>query len=261
MNAFVTLAGCRRPCGSVQAELIKLSTTRSPIWSAVVAAVLSLGIAAIQPAATLSSDALPPERAAVGVVTFAVPVLMILAAMTVTGEYRTGMIRTTFMAIPHRSRVLGAKALITAAFAGVFAAAMVIASLLVAGALAEGQIGARMSLTNAEAWRPVGAVALYAALGAVLAVGLATLLRYAAAVIAVLLLMPFVIEPLFGSLPRIGERVGPLLPFANAYAFTGVPWFGSFAPSWGPLASLSYFAGVVALIYAAAVFAINRRDP
>ena len=257
----MTLVGCRRPCGSVAAERIKLSTTRSPIWSAVVAAVLSLGIAALQPAATLSNDPLPPARAAVGVVTFAVPVLMILAAMTVTGEYRTGMIRTTFMATPHRTRVLGAKALTTAVFAGVFAAAMVIASLLVARSMATGQIGDRLSLARAEAWRPVGAVGVYAALGAVLAVGLAVLLRYAAGVIAVLLLMPFVIEPLLGSAPRIGEHVGPLLPFANAWAFTGVPWFGAFPPSWGALGSLLYFTGVVAAIYLAAVFVINRRDP
>ena len=246
---------------TVAAERIKLSTTRSPIWSAVIAAMLSLGIAALQPAATLSDEPLPPERAAVGVVTFAVPVLMILAAMTITGEYRSGMIRTTFMATPHRSRVLGAKALITAVFAGVSAAGMVIASLLVARALANGQVGARLPLTHAEAWRPVGAVGLYAALGAVLAVGLAVLLRYAAAVIAVLLLMPFVIEPLLGSMPRIGEHVGPLLPFANAWAFTGVPWFGAFPPSWGPLGSLLYFTVVVAAIYLAAVFVINRRDP
>lgn len=246
---------------TLTAERIKLSTTRSPIWSVVVAAVLSLGIAAIQPAATLSSDPLPPERAAVGVVTFAVPVLMILAAMTVTGEYRTGMIRTTFMATPHRTRVLGAKALLTAVFAGVVAAALVVGSLLVARAIADGQIGARMSLACPDAWRLVGAVGLFAALAAILAVGLAVLLRYAAAVVAALLLTPFVIEPLFGSLPRIGEHVGLWLPFANAYAFTGVPWIGTYPPSWGPLASLLYFTAVVAMVYVAAVFAINRRDP
>jgi ABC-2 type transport system permease protein len=246
---------------TLAAERIKLSTTRSPWWSAGLAAVLSLGLAAIQPFATFSNSPLPPERAAVGVATFGVPVLMILAATTITGEYRTGMIRPTFMATPNRTRVLCAKAVIAAAFAGVFAAAMVIASIALAGALATGQIGDRMSLSHADAWRAVGAVGVYALLGAVLAVSLGVLLRHAAAVIALLLLMPFVIEPLLGSTPRVGQRVGPLLPFTNAYAFTGVPWYSGVQLWWGALGSLLYFTGVVAAVFVAAAFVIHRRDP
>lgn len=246
---------------TVAAERIKLSTTRSPVWSAGVAVVLSLGLAAIQPAASFSDSPLPPERAAIGVATFGVPVLMILAAMTITGEYRTGMIRTTFMATPNRTRVLCAKAGIAALVAGLFAAVMVIASIAVARALANEHVGARLSLTHAETWRPVGAVGLYAALGAVLAIGLGVLLRYVAAVIAVLLLMPFVIEPLLGSTPRVGEHVGPLLPFTNAYEFTGVSWFSASPLWWGPLGALVYFTSVVAVVFMAAVVMINRRDP
>jgi ABC-2 type transport system permease protein len=242
-------------------ERIKLSTTRSPVWSAALAVALSLGLAAIQPAASFSDSPLPPERAAIGVATFGVPVLMILAAMTITGEYRTGMIRTTFMATPNRTRVLCAKAAIAAVFAGGFAAVMVVASIAVARALASGHVGARLSLTHAETWRPVGAVGLYAALGAVLAIGLGALLRYAAAVIAVLLLMPFVIEPLLGSTPRFGEHLGPLLPFTNAYEFTGVRWFSGSPLWWGPVGALLYFTAVVAVIFLAAIVIINRRDP
>jgi ABC-2 type transport system permease protein len=138
---------------------------------------------------------------------------------------------------------------------------LVVASIVLARALANEQVGARLSLTQAATWRPVGAVGLHAALGAVLAVGLGTLLRHAAAVMAVLLLMPFVIEPLLGSTPRVGQHVGPLLPFTNAYEFTGVPWFSGFTPWWGPLGALFYFAGVVAVVFSAALFVINRRDP
>ena len=61
--------------------------------------------------------------------------------------------------------------------------------------------------------------------------------------------------------PHIGKHIGPLLAFANAYAFTGVPWFGGFPPSsWGPLGSLLYVAGVVATVFLAALFVINRRS-
>ena len=241
------------------AECIKLSTTRAPWWSAVVAALLSLSLGAIQPAGAVGNP-LSPERAAIGVATFGVPVLMVLAAMTITGEFRTGMIRTTFMATPNRTRVLCAKAVVTAVVAFVFAAVMVVASIALARAVASEQIGARLSFEQAATWRPVGAIALYAALAAVLAVGLGALIRHAAAVISVLLLTPFVIEPLVGSLPRVGERVSPLLPFSNAYTFTEVPWL-DFTTWWGPLGALLYFAVFVAAVFVSALVVINRRDP
>jgi ABC-2 type transport system permease protein len=242
------------------AERIKLSTTRSPLWTAVVVAALSLGFAALQAAAVTPGSSLHPERAAVGVAAFGVPVLMILAAMTVTSEYRTGTIRTTFLATPNRTVVLCAKAAVTAALAGIFAAIMVIASILVAKLLVAPELGERLTVSHAATWRPVGAIGLYAALGAVLAVGLGALLRHAAVVIAILVLLPFVVEPLLGAMPRVGERVGPLLPFANAFTFTEIPWFQGFSMWWGPLGALAYFTAVVVVVFAAAVIVINHRD-
>ena len=84
----------------LNAERIKLSTTRSPLWSAVAVAVLSLGLAAVQASTAYGTGGLPPEKAAMGVAIFGVPVLMILSSLTVTNEYRSGLIRTTFMAVP-----------------------------------------------------------------------------------------------------------------------------------------------------------------
>src|SRR4029077_17960354 len=116
----------------IRAERIKLSTTRSVLWTAAVVAVLSIGLAALQGSTAYGAAPLPPEKAATGVAVFGVPVLMVLAAMTVTGEYRSGMIRTTFMATPNRSLVLAAKAIVAAAFSGVNTALMVIGAVLVA---------------------------------------------------------------------------------------------------------------------------------
>lgn len=245
---------------TLAAERIKLSTTRSPLWSAVLVAVLSLGFAAVEAAAAMPGSPLHPERAALGVAAFGVPVLMILAALTITGEYRTGTIRTTFLATPNRTVVLCVKAAVSAVFAGVFAAVMVVASIVLARLLVAPDLGARLSLTQVASWRAVVAIGLYAALGAVLAVGLGALLRHAAAVTAILVLLPFVVEPLLGSMPRVGRHVGPLLPFANAFTFTEIPWFQSFPMRWGPTGALAYFTAVVAAVFAAAVFVINHRD-
>src|ERR1700755_635441 len=112
----------------LNAERIKLLTTRSPVWSVIAVAVLSLGLAAVEAANSYEPGALQPDKAAMGVAVFGVPVMMILSALTVTNEYRSGLIRTTFMAVPNRTLVLSAKAVVAAAFSGVYAAVVAMAS-------------------------------------------------------------------------------------------------------------------------------------
>ncbi|RDH77301.1 ABC transporter permease [Mycolicibacterium moriokaense] len=231
----------------LNAERIKLSTTRSPMWSALAVAVLSLGLAAMQASAFYGPGPLEPQRAAMGVAVFGVPVLMILSALTVTNEFRSGLIRTTFMAVPNRTLVLVAKAVVAAAFSSAYAAVIVLASMLVAS-------------STVDVWL-AGAIALYAALAAVLGVAVGALLRASAGAVALLLLWPLVTEPLLGNMPNIGQQVGPYLPFGNAFTFTGVQWlYPYYAMTWGAAGSIVYFAVVVVAVFVAALVTINRRD-
>ncbi|MDX1881150.1 ABC transporter permease [Mycolicibacterium sp. 141076] len=246
---------------TINAERIKLQTTRSPIWLVLAVVVLGLGFAAIQAAALGPHGVLKPERAAIGVSVFGVPVLMILSAMSVTGEYRSGMIRTTFLATPNRAWALAAKAIVMGAVSAVVTAVMVAGSIAFAASLVTAEQSAELSFTSAEVWRAIGAMSLYAVLGAVLAIGLGGLLRHAAAVVAVVLLMPFVIEPVLGALPQVGAQVGPWLPFGNAYTFTKTPWFQTFSLWWGPVGAALYFAAVAAAVFALALVVVTRRDP
>lgn len=232
----------------LNAERIKLTSTRSPLWSAAAMAVLSLGLAAVQASTAYGPGAVAPEKAAMGVAVFGVPVLMILAALTMTNEYRSGLIRTTFMAVPDRTLVLVAKAVVAAAFSAAYAAVMVMASIVVAH-------------SDPRDWRLVGAIAVYAALTAVLGVGVGALMRASAGAAAVLLLWPLVAEPLLGNMPNIGTAVGPYLPFANAFTFLDVQWlYPYYAMPWGPLGSILYFAGATAVVFVAAAVTVNRRD-
>ncbi|BBX66915.1 ABC transporter permease [Mycolicibacterium psychrotolerans] len=221
---------------ALNAERIKITTLRSPIWSVVLAAALTLGVAGMQ-----------PRTAALSVAAFGVPVLMVVAALTVTGEYRTRMIATTFLATPARSVVLCAKAAVAAVFCGLSAALMVIGSFLVA--------------REPLAARTVAAIALYAALAAILGVGVGALLRHSAGAVSVLLLWPLLVEPLVGNLPGRGPQVGPYLPFANMFRFLDVQWlFPGYAWHWGTTGSLAYFTALVAVVFAAALIVVNRRD-
>jgi hypothetical protein len=245
----------------LDAERIKLSTTRSVLWTAAAVAVLSIGLAAVQGSTAYGAAPLPPERAATGVAVFGVPVLMILAAMTVTGEYRSGMIRTTFMATPNRTLVLVAKAIVAAVFSAIYAALMTVAALMVGSLMAPPLVGTQLSLVAPAAWRLVGAIALYAVFTAVLGVGVAALLRHSAGAVTVLLMWPLVAEPIVGNLPNIGSEVGPYLPFGNVFLFTGVQWlYPVYDMPWGERGSLLYFAAVVTVVFAAAIVVVNRRD-
>ena len=246
---------------ALNAERIKLSTIRSPMWSCIAAAVLGLGVAALQGSSAYGAASLPPEKAAVGVAVFGIPVLMVLSAMTMTGEYRSGTIRTTFAAIPNRTLVVVAKAVVAAAFSGVYTAAMVIGAMLVAGMASNPLVGARLSLAEAGVWRVAGALALFAALAAVLGVAVGALLRYAAGAVAVLLLWPLVVEPILGNLPDVGSEVGPYLPFGNAFVFADVQWlYPVYSMPWDRFGSLLYFAAIVAVALVAATVVVNRRD-
>lgn len=246
---------------TLNAERIKLVTIRSPPWSALAAAVLSLAVAVLQGATAYGAAGLAPSQAAMGVAVFGVPLLMVVSAMTVTGEYRSGTIRTTFAGTPNRTLVLMAKALVAATFSAACAAVLTVAAVVLARLAADPLLGAQLSLARAEVWGLVFALAVFAGVAAVLGVAVGALLRHAAGAVAVLLLWPLVVEPIVGNLPSLGARVGPWLPFNNAFVFADVQWlYSSYEMPWGPFGSLVYFVLVVTAVFVAATVVVNRRD-
>jgi hypothetical protein len=152
------------------------------------------------------------------------------------------------MAVPNRTLVLVTKAVVAAVFSGVYAAVMVAASIAVAR-------------SDPHEWGLVGAITLYAMLASVLGVGVGALLRASAGAVALLLLWPLVVEPMLANMPNIGTQVGPYLPFANAFIFIRVQWlYPVYVMPWGAFGSIVYFAVVTAVVFAAALVVINRRD-
>ncbi|MFF0280413.1 ABC transporter permease [Rhodococcus aetherivorans] len=252
---------------TVKAERIKLTSTQSPWWCTVVIVALGLGLAAILGAASKASMSVDDEVgrfyptvdvAVSGVAGFGVLVLMILAALSVTSEYRFGVIRTTFQAMPNRSAVLVVKALLIGVFGAVLTGVLALASFYLAKALAGPEAGRDLVLEGDDAWRSIYGVAIYALLCAVLAVAVGALLRQSAGTIALLLLWPLLIESLFALFGSFGRQVQPFLPFANANHFLGSEQGIDF--HWGPWGSLVYFAVFVAVVFAAALVVVNRRD-
>lgn len=188
---------------------------------------------------------------------FASLVAGVLGVLMSAGEYSTGMIRSTFAAVPRRLPVLWAKALV--AFGSVFAVTTVGAfiAFLIGTAGLDGEAMA-LTLGDDGVVRSLFGAGLYLGLVAVFGVGLGTLLRSPAGGIATLVGVLLLVPGLSQLLPDSWEdTLTPYLPSnagGAAYALTQAE--GALTPSEG----LAVFAGWVAVTLIGAAIRLKRTD-
>ena len=97
----------------LRSEWIKVVTLRSTWWLLGVAAVLSIGISMLIAAASSNfGPGYPAVSAILSPTQFTMLVAGVLGAIVITGEYSTGMIRSTLTAEPRRGAVVLAKAVV-----------------------------------------------------------------------------------------------------------------------------------------------------
>ncbi|GAA3901479.1 ABC transporter permease subunit [Actinoplanes auranticolor] len=197
--------------------------------------------------------------------------VVVVATMTMTAEYRRGMIRTTVAAVPRRGRVLLAKAVVlggTAFGLGVPAAAVVI--FVGQRMLRDRGVYVHPASTATEVRLVVGTGLLLAG-AAVLALALGTVLRRGfTAVVAgiVVVVLPYLLA--MSVLPAEPAqwllRVTPAAAFALQQSAVShpqvdhfpIPVNGYFPLS--PWAGLAVLAGWTALTLGLAVLSLRRRD-
>jgi ABC-2 type transport system permease protein len=243
-------------------ERIKLFSTRSPWWCMLLALALTAGLAAL--IAAESGDQFP--LTVVGTQAgyqFGLMVIMVMAALAITTEYRFGTVRTTFQAVPIRSAVLCAKTAVVAVVAGLVGEATAAVSWGAAKAI---RPSADLTLRTAGDWRAVAGVGLVYAAGAVLAVGVGVLVRQTAGAVSIVLVWALLVENLVGLIPKIGDDVRNWMPFnaANHFLTGGAQSTAGGTPQghmpYGPWAGLGYFAGIAVVVLVAALLAAEKRD-
>jgi len=251
----------------LNAERIKLVSTRSPWWCFAVVVLVALGLAAAAVETFKPSLAVPQFDVTVavsGMSGLGIYVLMIMAALAITNEYRFGLIRTTFQATPNRPLVLAAKVILLGAVSAVVSCVMGFGAFFLTKALKGNASGVYLSLHDGYAWRTLLGLPVYAFLSVTLAVALGALLRQSAATIALLILWPLLIElVLVRSLGSFGENLRPFLPFSNGQRFLESPILQQADTThwhWGPWGGIVYFAVFVAIVCWVAGFAVNKRD-
>ncbi|MEV4760068.1 hypothetical protein AB0J86_33900 [Micromonospora sp. NPDC049559] len=184
-----------------------------------------------------------------------------MGAVAVVGEYGTGLIRTTMVAVPARASVVLAKAVLVAlvwtAVGAVAAAGSFTASQLILGLR-----DAALPVTDPVAVRSLAASALLAPVCALIGLALGVLIRHGAttAVVAAftLLMLPFFVsDRRRWSAEIYNAMVGPAWQRLTT-DWTPPPGSGSY-PGTVPGSWLAYLAWPVLLVTAALIM-IRRRD-
>ncbi|MDR6198268.1 ABC-2 type transport system permease protein [Microbacterium sp. SORGH_AS428] len=279
MSATTTPAPARRATATdgsyrlsfprlVRSETLKLLTLRSPWWSIAIVAVLSIGFSLLMAWAITSFDGGPQDDGGsmatmviLAPTTFTMLLAVILGAIQVTGEYSTGMMRSTLTAAPGRLGSLLAKTVVVAGF--VFVSSVIIFAI---AAAATAPIMARKDLgldfSNPEvSLLPLLAGALTMAVIAIIGVATGYILRNGPGAIALGVGLVFVlpiVPAFFAALPGWEwiQDAARFLPSNAGQALMGTGGSNQLEPWAAGLTLVAWV--VVGLIGASAV--LKSRD-
>jgi ABC-2 type transport system permease protein len=178
--------------------------------------------------------------------------------LLITGEYSTGMIRSSLTVLPRRLPMLWGK---IAVFAGVVFATMLIASVtafLVGQVILSGK-GVNVSLADPGALRSVVGAALYVTVAGMTALALGALLRNTAAAITTFVAVFFVIPPLTLLLPASWtEHFVQYLPSSIGAVLTdGTTAAGH---SLAPWTGFTVLCGYAVMLIGFAAWRLRRAD-
>jgi ABC-2 type transport system permease protein len=227
--------------------------------------VLAVAVSAVVAAATASGHMSAADRHSfdsVGIslqgVNAAVLAIGVFGVLTVTREYGSGMIRTTFLAHPGRVRVLLAKLGTHAAVAGVAAAGACVTA-FAAGQAVLTTDGLDVGWGQPHVAAALAGAVVYLLLVCVWGVGLGALLRSTATAItwlaSILVVAPVIVQILPA---RTVQLVGRWLPSEiGQQAIVSPPSAHSFSPWIG----LAVLAGYVALTLLGGAWRMVRVDP
>lgn len=203
--------------GVLRSEWIKLRSLRSTAWSFLLVLVLPIGIGVLLAAfADDGGQGLTGDAARNALVLYSTSgtmlsslIVAVIGALVVTGEYGTGMIRSSFAAVPRRSVALAAKAIVLAVVVFVTSAVSVWATAFITLPIAAGR-NVEASLDASVAMPLLGA-SVYLTLIALLAFAVGVVLRSTAGAIAgvlgLMLVAPVVVQ--------------------LVQSFTGAKWLGT----------------------------------
>jgi ABC-2 type transport system permease protein len=231
---------------AVHSEWTKLRTLPGTGWLLLGCTALTVALSATAAVAVKCESigcGMDPAKVSLAGIVLGQAVVVILAVLAMSGEYSTGMIRTTLSAIPHRITVLAAKAAVLSGLVLATGTIAVLVSLLAGWLILPGQgftpahNYAPLSLADGSVLRAAAGSVLYLALIGLLSLGVATAVRDSAVAIGVVLALLYLF-PIFAAVvtdPDWQQRlqqIGPMTAGLAIQATIGLrslpisPWAG-----------------------------------
>jgi ABC-2 type transport system permease protein len=252
--------------GAFRSEWTKLYSLRSTRYALLTTAVLTIGFGLIASAVTVARWATmsvadkatfnPLTTSLVGV-RFGVLAIGVLGVLLITGEYTTGMIRSTMTAVPKRLPVLWGKTGVLALVALAVSVPATFIAFFAGQAILSGQ-HLQIAFSQSGVAAAVLGAAGYLTLTGLFAMGLGAILRSTAGGIATFAGIMFVLPPLVEILPAsVANSITPYLPSSAGEAMMQI---GHHANSLSPAAGLAVFAGYATVAIGAAAVLLARRD-
>jgi ABC-2 type transport system permease protein len=248
-------------------EWTKFVSLRSTRWSLGVGILLTIALpilfAAVIGAQWAHMSALDRARQhpldiALGGVDVAQLAIAVLGVLVISGEYSTGMIRSTLMAVPKRLPVLWAKIAVYAVVSLVLMVPAVLIGFFASQSILRGHHILQLSFSGPGVARSLLGAALYVVLVGILALALGAIVRHTAGAISAFIGIFFVLPQLVTLLPASwNNAISEYLPSdAGRQLFALHQEAHSLSPLQGGLLMLAYCAAAVA----AAGVLLVRRD-
>jgi ABC-2 type transport system permease protein len=252
-------------------EWTKLRTVRSTRYSLLAAVAMTIGFAII-PAlvnanrwntmSTIDKAGFNPLETSLIGVSIAQLAIGVLGVLVISGEYSTGMIRSTFAAVPKRLPVLWGKAGVFGLVTFVLTLPSTVIAFFAAQAILKGHSfnghDIALSFSDPGVARAVIGGALYLTVAGLFGLGLGAILRSTAGGISAFAGVLFVLPPLMNVLPASwNDAISPYLP---SNAGTAIMQTGNPAHTLAPWTGLGVFAAYTAIVMAIAAIQLRRRD-
>jgi ABC-2 type transport system permease protein len=249
--------------GSVlHAEWVKMRTVRSTWWTVFATFVLGAGLTILmcwgnaEWLAEPGADESPGSFLTWGMMIAPISAV-VLGSLTVTTEYGTGMIRSSFAAVPSRSKVVAAKSLLVVAVLFVVGTVTALVG-YVGGNYFLDQEGIGMALEG-DVLRSMYGSGLYLAGIGLLTVAVGFVLRHTAGTVSVVLALILVLGNMVMLVPgSLGDWLEKLMPGnAGGAVSTAVSFNPNLLEPW---TGFGVFAAEIAVLLVLAFAVVRRRD-
>jgi ABC-type transport system involved in multi-copper enzyme maturation permease subunit len=249
----------------LRSEWTKLTSLRSTVWTLLAAVVITIGFGLLVCSITVAdfhhtgnrSDLNDPVMTSLVGGYFSQIAVGVLGVLLITGEYSTGMIRTSLGAVPHRVPMLAAKAIVF----GVTTYVVSLAAILVAffgGQAILGQIHAGVSIGDPSVVRVLLGGAFFVMTIGLLGIALGTLIRSTGGSIAALLGLIFVVPIVTSFLPGSWGDIQKFIPNNAGGALVTIG--GDHNDLLSPLGGFIVLLVWLAVGLGSAAFVLMRRD-